>query len=350
VNILRPTIHITLLLALALGYASAWSRVDPAEYPQSLVPEETHADTANEVTKRLTRGHYRKVLFDDALSSKVFDRYLAVLDPARVYFTAADIDEFERYRHQIDDLLRDGELGPAYRIYNRYQVRLAEQLAYMVNHLESGLDDMDFGILDEIEIDRREAAWPADRTEQQALWFARLKNAVLGLRLTDKPDPEIVKLLTKRYQSQLNRLRQGRSEDAFQAFINALAYNFDPHTAYLSPRRSEDFSIDMNLSLEGIGAALQLDNEYTKVVRIIPGGPAFHSKQIQPSDRIVSVGQGKDGELVDIVGWRPVTPSASKTRPQARASSISIMRDGASALASFACQRSTSTPPRMSPA
>ncbi|RLA31154.1 MAG: tail-specific protease, partial [Gammaproteobacteria bacterium] len=163
-NILRPTIHITLLLALALGYASAWSRVDPAEYPQSLVPEETHADTANEVTKRLTRSHYRKVLFDDTLSSKVFDRYLAVLDPARVYFTAADIDEFERYRHQIDDLLRDGELGPAYRIYNRYQVRLAEQLAYMVNHLESGLDDMDFGILDEIEIDRREAAWPADRT------------------------------------------------------------------------------------------------------------------------------------------------------------------------------------------
>jgi len=304
VNILRPTIHITLLLALALGYASAWSRVDPAEYPRSLVPEETHADTANEVTKRLTRSHYRKVLFDDALSSKVFDRYLAVLDPARIYFTAADINEFERYRHQVDDLLRDGELGPAYRIYNRYQVRLAEQLAYMVNHLESGLDDMDFGILDEIEIDRREAAWPADRTEQQALWFARLKNAVLGLRLTDKPDPEIVKLLTKRYQSQLNRLRQGRSEDAFQAFINALAYNFDPHTAYLSPRRSEDFSIDMNLSLEGIGAALQLDNEYTKVVRIIPGGPAFHSKQIKPSDRIVSVGQGKDGELVDIIGWR----------------------------------------------
>lgn len=294
----------TLLLTLALASAPAWGRVEPSDFLLQLAPEKEHVATANEVVKRLTRGHYRRVLVDDTFSGEVFDRYLAVLDPARIYFTANDIDELGRFRHQLDDQLRDGDLEPAYLIYNRYQLRLAEQLAYMVNRLEEGLEGMDFDLPGEIEVDRSAAAWPRDRAEQEALWQARLKNSVIGLRLTDKSDADILTLLDKRYQSQLKRLRQSRSEDAFQTFINALAYEFDPHTAYLSPRRSEDFSIDMNLSLEGIGAALQLDNEYTKIVRIIPGGPAFLSKQLKASDRIVSVGQGEDGELVDIVGWR----------------------------------------------
>jgi carboxyl-terminal processing protease len=273
------TACLLLLFILACGQASA--RVAPGDYTRMLEPEEVHAETALDVVKRLTRGHYRKISLDDTLSSRAFDRYLEVLDPGRIYFTVADIDEFEALRLRFDDMLRDGELEQAFAIYNRFQRRLAEQLAFMVNRLENGLGDMDFSGEASVEIDRSEAA-----------------------RLTDKPDDEIATLLTRRYQSQLKRLAQSRSEDAFQAFINSLAYNFDPHTAYMSPRRSEDFSIDMNLSLEGIGAALQLENEYTKIVRVIPGGPAFLSKQLKPSDRIVSVGQGEDGELVDIVGWR----------------------------------------------
>ncbi len=293
---------LVVLLTLVCGAASA--RVSPGDYVHILAPEEVHGDTALDVIKRLTRGHYRKMPLDDTLSSRAFDRYLEVLDPARIYFTAEDIARFEAHRLRLDDMLRDGELQPAFGIYNRFQQRLAEQLAFMINRLEEGLAGMDFSGQATVEIDRSEAAWPAGRAAQEALWLARLQNAVLGLRLADKPDDEIAALLTRRYQSQLKRLTQSRSEDAFQAFINALAYNFDPHTAYMSPRRSEDFSIDMNLSLEGIGAALQLDNEYTKVVRVIPGGPAFLSKQLKPSDRIVSVGQGENGELVDIVGWR----------------------------------------------
>ncbi len=296
------TACLLLLFILACGQASA--RVAPGDYTRMLEPEEVHAETALDVVKRLTRGHYRKISLDDTLSSRAFDRYLEVLDPGRIYFTVADIDEFEALRLRFDDMLRDGELEQAFAIYNRFQRRLAEQLAFMVNRLENGLGDMDFSGEASVEIDRSEAAWPTDSAAQQQLWLARLQNAVLGLRLTDKPDDEIATLLTRRYQSQLKRLAQSRSEDAFQAFINSLAYNFDPHTAYMSPRRSEDFSIDMNLSLEGIGAALQLENEYTKIVRVIPGGPAFLSKQLKPSDRIVSVGQGEDGELVDIVGWR----------------------------------------------
>ena len=293
-----------LLLLVALGTADAWARVAPDDYVRALAPEEVHADTALDVVKRLTRGHYRKMPLDDTLSSRAFDRYLEVLDPGRIYFTADDVASFETHRLRFDDMLRDGELQQAFVIYNRFQQRLAQQLAFMVNRLEDGLASMDFTGQATVQIDRSEAAWPASRAAQEALWEARLQNAVLGLRLAEKTDEEIVELLNRRYQSQLKRLKQSRNEDAFQAFVNALAYNIDPHTAYMSPRRSEDFSIDMNLSLEGIGAALQLENEYTKVVRIIPGGPAFLSKQIKPSDRIVSVGQGEDGELVDIVGWR----------------------------------------------
>ncbi len=300
----KKTLPLVTLLLLAVACVPAWARVDPGDYTRPLTPQEFHAETAHDVVKRLTRGHYRKIPLDDALSARTYDRYLEVLDPARIYFTAEDVEGFAVYRQQFDDLLRAGVLEPAFAIYNRSQRRLAEQLAFMVNRLEQGLAGMDFTGLETVEVDRGQAPWPADRSAQEALWYARLKNAVLSLRLANRTDDEIVRTLTRRYQSQLKRLAQSRDEDAFQAFINALAYNFDPHTAYMSPRKSEDFSIDMNLSLEGIGAALQLDNEYTKVVRVIPGGPAFHSKQIKPADRIVSVGQGEDGELVDIVGWR----------------------------------------------
>jgi carboxyl-terminal processing protease len=303
-NLTRFTVTLLLTAAVALAAQPARSWIDPADYQQPLNPEEDHADIGLEVAKRLTRGHYRKMPLDDRLSSLAFDRYLEVLDPARIYFTATDIAGFEGHRDRLDDLLRDGDLAPAYTIYNLYQVRLAEQLAYNVNRLEQGIEEMDFAGLDTVEVDRGDAAWPADRAVQKALWEDRLRNAVLSLRLTEKSPDDIAELLTKRYTSQLKRLKQGRSEDAFQTFINALAYTFDPHTAYMSPRRSEDFSIDMNLSLEGIGAALQLENEYTKIVRIIPGGPAFRSNKLKPADRIVSVGQGEAGELVDIVGWR----------------------------------------------
>ncbi|MDX1594951.1 MAG: carboxy terminal-processing peptidase [Gammaproteobacteria bacterium] len=302
---MNPTLARTAsLLALLLLGASAWARVEPGDYVRPLAPEEVHAETAHDVITRLSRGHYRRIPLDDTLSSHAFDRYLEMLDPSRIYFRADDIAEFESQRTQLDDQLRDGELGPAFTIYNRYQERLAEQLAFMVNQLEDGLDGMAFDGHETVQVDRSEAAWPPGPEAQRALWLARLKNAVLSLRLAEKADDEIVSLLTRRYESQLKRLRQSRNEDAFQAFVNAAAYIFDPHTSYMSPRRSEDFSIDMNLSLEGIGAALQLDNEYTKVVRVIPGGPAYLSKQLKPADRIVSVGQGGEGDLVDIVGWR----------------------------------------------
>ncbi|HEY5789697.1 MAG TPA: carboxy terminal-processing peptidase, partial [Gammaproteobacteria bacterium] len=294
-----------LLLGLALGVPSAaQALVQSGDFYQQLVPEGIHRDTARDLVKRLSDGHYAEIGFDDTLSSRVFDRYLMQLDPSRSYFHASDIAEFEPYRHRFDDLLGDGDVAVAYTIYNRYQQRFAERLAYMLGEIERGLGQIDFGVDEELLVDRKAAPWPENPAALQDLWRRQLKNAVLGLKLTGKPPEQVAETLQKRYQSQLTRLRQSRSEDAFQSYMNALAYSFDPHTAYLSPRKSEDFSIDMNLSLEGIGAALQLEDEYTKVVRVIPGGPAQQSRQLNPADRIVAVGQGEDGEMVDIVGWR----------------------------------------------
>jgi carboxyl-terminal processing protease len=289
---------------LALAGTLAAARSDGGALYEVLAPEAEHRDTSIEVVKRLVERHYSRSELDDRMSSRIFDRYLANLDPNRSYFLASDIAEFEPYRERFDDLLQAGNLEVAYRIYNRYQQRLAERLGFMLARLDAGLDTLDFTRDETLDLERKDAAWITTREELDDLWRRRLKNAALNLRLADKEPDSAVETLRKRYASQLNRLRQGRSEDAFQTYINALAYNFDPHTAYLSPNRSEDFSIDMNLQLQGIGAALQLEDEYTKVVRIIPGGPAHQSNQLHPADRIVAVAQGEDGEMVDVIGWR----------------------------------------------
>jgi carboxyl-terminal processing protease len=137
-----------------------------------------------------------------------------------------------------------------------------------------------------------------------ALWMKRIKNAVLAQRLNGSSDDKIAEALLRRYEGQLQRARQARSEDAFQAYMNAFAGMWDPHTSYFSPRTSENFNINMSLSLEGIGAVLQADNEYTKVVRLVPGGPASKNGQLQPADRIVSVTQEDEEKPVNVIGWR----------------------------------------------
>jgi len=302
-TICRRLAPFALLATLALP-GPAWSLVAAEDYYRALAPAKSHHDTSLEIVKRLTRGHYANVELDDAMSSRIFDRYLTTLDPTRGYFLTSDIAEFEPYRQRFDNLLARGDLELAFRIYNRYQQRHAERLVYMLHLLDDGIADLYFTAKDKLETDRRDAAWFETLQRLDEHWQRRLKNAVLSLRLADKEDEALVETLRKRYRNQLKRLSQNRSEDAFQTYMNALAYSFDPHTAYLSPRKSEDFTIDMNLSLEGIGAALQLEDEYTKIVRIIPGGPAQQSRQLQPADRIVAVGQGDEGDLVDIVGWR----------------------------------------------
>jgi carboxyl-terminal processing protease len=268
-----------------------------------LAPSRDQVKTVEEVVERLEKEHYRDVPVDDALSSKVFDRYLEYLDPSRSYLLAEDIREFEKYRFTLDDSLRKGNLTAAFDVFNRYEARLIERLEWVLARLRDGLDDLKFDVEERLELDRSEAPWLASVEEANDLWRRRLKNDVLNLRLTGKELDEIRDLLDKRYENRLHRVRQTKSQDAVLAFLTSLSRCYDPHTEYFAPPDAENFDISMKLSFEGIGALLQSEDEYTKVVRIIPGGPAEKSDLLHTNDRIAGVGQG-DEEIVDIIGWR----------------------------------------------
>ncbi len=272
--------------------------VDPLE------PLPPHPTTTRSIVRQLSEHHFVKRPLDDRMSSHVFDNYLDMLDGARIYLTADDVREFEKYRYSLDEAFKQGDLEPAFTMFNRRQLRLMERLQDLVVRLAGGVGSFDFSVDEYLETDRENAAWPADRAELDDLWRKRLKATILGMRLNGKDDAEIEEVLGKRYANQLKRAKLTQSEDAFQIYVNALATAYDPHTAYLSPRGTENFNINMSLSLQGIGAVLRTDDDYTTIVRLVPAGPADKSGLIQPEDRIVGVGQGKNGKIVDVVGWR----------------------------------------------
>ena len=280
------------------------AKVYGAVEPGTLRPLEVHPRTSLSVLEQLRHNHYLQKSLDDGASSAILDKYLEMLDGARMFFLAGDIQAMERHRHGLDDALKQGDLQPAFEIFNLYQKRLAARFEFLLEVLEAGIDGMDFTLREWVEADRRQAPWPADREAANELWRKRLKAAALNMKLNGKELPEIRELLLKRYRNRLKQVRQTKSEDAFQLYVNAFASTYDPHTQYFSPRTSQNFNINMSLSLEGIGAVLRSEDEYTSVVRLVPAGPADKSGQLKPADRILSVGQGEDGPLIDVVGWR----------------------------------------------
>ncbi|GGO80327.1 peptidase S41 [Marinobacterium nitratireducens] len=288
-----------LILTLSLQTAFAASTA-----PAALEPEPIHQQTMTEILDSLDREHYKDISIDDRFSGWLLDQYLEDLDPSRSYFYASDIAEFEPLRTTLDDSLRSGDLEDAYRIFNRYQERVYERLNFMIGQLEDGVDDLRFDVDEALDSDRSEAPWISSREQMDQLWLKRLKSAALSLKLADQTPEQISETLLKRYRYQLHRSEQLKSEDVFQTYANALSKGYDPHTQYFSPRNSENFQINMSLSLEGIGAVLQNDDEYTKIVRLVPAGPAEKTGQLKPADKIVAVAQGDDGEMVDIIGWR----------------------------------------------
>jgi carboxyl-terminal processing protease len=290
----------------APGQVSGQVAASQAENSLSeLIPTKEQKKINDDIVKLIRHRHYLKVSFDDQLSSKVLYRLLDELDPAHSYFYASDIREFEiKYLSKLDDALKKDDLDPGFEIYNRYQQRLVERLNEIIARLEKGLDTLNFDVDETLRTDRKDTPWPDSEAAMQDLWRKRLKNNVLTLKLTDKSLEEIQETLLKRYKNQLNRTLQNTNDDVFEFYINSLALSIDPHTQYFSPHRTENFNINMSLSLEGIGAVLQTEEEYTKVQRLIPGGPAEQSKLLKAADRIVGVAQGIDGEMIDIIGWR----------------------------------------------
>ena len=293
------------LIALLLGLQANVTLAKPADGQtwDYLQPDRDQVIASLNVVELLKRHHYNKPPLNDARSSKIFDSYIEMLDPSRSYFTAGDLAEFEGWRNQFDDFLKNGNLEPGFAIYKVHLERLQSRLQYALSLLDKGVDSFDFSIDEELLVDRKNAAWPEDVAALDDLWRKRVKDEVLRLKLAGKEPKAIEEWLTKRYRNQLSRLEQTRGEDVFQTYINAFAQSYDPHTQYLSPDNAENFDINMSLSLEGIGAVLQSDNEHVKVVRLVPAGPAEKSKQIAPADKIIGVGQS-DEDMVDVIGWR----------------------------------------------
>ncbi|SDK19707.1 carboxy terminal-processing peptidase [Microbulbifer yueqingensis] len=271
---------------------------------ETLQPEDGQGGTAREIVGKLEMLHYNKQKVGDDMSAELWEEYIDALDPTRSYFLASDISEFREWQDDLDDQLRTGEVEAGFEIYNRYRLRVTDRLNNILSQLDKGLPPFDFTRDESLVLDREEAEWPGSISAADELWRKRLKSSVLNLRLTGKEDEEIRDLLVRRYQGQLKRINQQTSDDVFELYMNSLTRLYDPHSNYLSPRSLENFNMSMSLSLEGIGAVLQMEEEYTKVARLVAGGPADRTGKIKPNDKIVAVGQGEDGEMVDVVGWR----------------------------------------------
>jgi carboxyl-terminal processing protease len=287
-------------LAALLGAAMTPPTAAPAA-TVALAPTDQENYVARRVSDIIAREHYRRAPLDDRLSSLILDRYLDSIDGGRSYFFAGDIAEFEKYRYELDDAIKSGDVEPAFVIFRRYQQRNRERMNYAIELLDK---KPDFDIDESFNFDREKEPWPANAAEMNELWRKRVKNDALSLVTAGKTWPEAADVLRKRYEHVAKRMDQSKPEDVFEAFMNAFVLSLDPHSNYFSARNSEEYNIQMSLSYEGIGASLQLTDDYVTVINVIAGGPAAVSGKLGDNDRITAVGEGKTGELVDVIGWR----------------------------------------------
>ncbi|MCL1048087.1 carboxy terminal-processing peptidase [Shewanella abyssi] len=290
------------IASIFVGF-SAWAVSPTIQFSElpALKQEPQHKVASKRVTGLFSRSHYHRFDMDDAFSKQVFERYLKQLDYRKNVLLQSDVDGFMAYSTQFDEMLKSGNLQQAYSMFEVIQKRRYERFSYALSLLDK---EMKFDVAgDAYEFDRKDASWPKSEAELNELWRQRVKYDALNLSLTGKKWDEIVTILSKRYNNSIKRLSQTHSEDVFQGVMNAFARTVEPHTSYLSPRNAERFQMEMNLSLEGIGAVLQVDDDYTVIKSLVAGGPAATSEKLSPEDKIVGVGQ--DGEeVVDVIGWR----------------------------------------------
>ena len=289
------------LAALALA-GSVQAPASPSLLPPgAIAPTDSQRATARKIGRILEEAHYSHAPIDRKMSETVFQRYLEFLDPQRSYLLAADINDFSAYRDQFDDMIRTGNIDPAYLMFARFQQRNRERMQSALGQLKS---EPDWTLDESFEFDRTHAPWPADQAQLDDLWRKRVKNDALSLLLTGKQWPEASDILRKRYERVLKRIDQVTNEDVFENLMNAYARAFDPHSSYFSPRSSEEYRIQMSLNYDGIGASLQVVDDYVTIMNVIEGGPAAVAGTLKTNDRITAVGQGREGVLTDVIGWR----------------------------------------------
>jgi carboxyl-terminal processing protease len=290
------------MTALVVFMSMTWNPVS-ADLSR-LSPDRQHAIQCIRIVSALERYHYLGKKLDDLLSEQIFDRYIKYLDPSRHLFTRNDLDILERYRLRFDTDLKRGNLKTAYEIYNLYHGRAAQRLAHILDLLVNRESPLPLISSDFLEVDNDQRTWQSGLEDLRRLWKKELIHHMITLKLDENGRTDVMDTLEKIYTTRQTRLSQTTTDDVFQLFMNCVTESFDPHTQYFPPRVSEDFDIHMRLSLEGIGAVLQTEYEHTKVVSLVPKGPADKSSLLMPGDRIIGVGQGKTGEIKDIIGLR----------------------------------------------
>ncbi len=291
----RAFFVIIFFVYLHIGFASGIDSL-------ALKPKPVYGKEARVVSYILDNNHYRKIRLSDSLSAVILNQYITELDNSKTYFLASDIKSFDRYKFSLDDLIRNENVSPAYEIYDVFVKRYKERMDYVTNVLIK--QEFDYTVDEYYEMDREKEPWSATQNQLNDVWRKIIKSQALSLRLAGKKQPEIQSTLKVRYDRFTKFFTQFNSEDVFSIYMNAITGAYDPHTNYLSPKQSDLFKQQMSLSLEGIGAQLQSENDYVKVVRILPGGDAERSGKVNVNDLITAVAQGKDGEMVDVVGWR----------------------------------------------
>lgn len=282
------------------GVGHAFSFSVPSD--TTLQEKPVYGKQAKIISLILSNSHFEKLPLNDSLSSAILDGYLKALDNNRSYFLASDIASFEKYRNRIDDLTLAENVEPAFAIYRVFKKRFNERMNYVMNDLVG--KEFDFSKDEYYEFDREKAPWALSVQDLNDVWTKSVKNQALSLKLSGKKPEEISKVIKERFERIIKSINQTNSDDVFAIYMNSISESYDPHTNYLSAYATDQFNQDMSQSLEGIGARLQADGDYTKVNEVLVGGPAKKSNLIQANDRIIAVGQGETGELVDVIGWR----------------------------------------------
>ncbi|MFT2109888.1 carboxy terminal-processing peptidase [Marinomonas sp. 2405UD68-3] len=289
-------LFICLVIGATLSVSNAFAYV-------KLQQLDNNKKVSQQLVEMLERVHYNKTTINDETSLKAFDQYLDSLDPSKSFFLQSDIDSFSIHKLAFDDALRTGNTQVAYDIYNVFLRHLDVRLKQLIETLPDTIKSFDYTKEESLNIDAESLQWSSTPDELDEVWRKRIKNRALILKMNGQSEEEIIESLTRRYKNQLKQVEQTDAMDVFQIFANAITSSLDPHTRYFAPRASETFNINMSLSLEGIGAVLQQEDDSTRVVRLVPGGPAASQSELAPNDKIIAVGQ--EGEkMIDVVGMR----------------------------------------------
>lgn len=292
-----------LLLGFCFTTADAAIKVPQLSDLPDLKPGFRQETSCNRIYGYFTRSHYKEITVDSAFASKVFDRYYDTLDYTHSLFTEAEITKNKSQTADLVSSMKTCDLSYIYGLFKQVMQRRFERYSY---YLEVLKNPMDFSEKETVAMDHSRLGYPKTMEELKHLWLLNVKSDFLNLKLSGKTDDKIKELLNKRYTNVLRTISQNNSEDAFSYFENAFATAIDPHTSYLSPIVASSFEDEMMLSMEGIGAVLTQDDDYTQIISLIPGSPAELSKKLKPKDRIIGVQQhtSKDDQMVDVVGMR----------------------------------------------